>query len=261
MIETLAVVIPAFNEEKYIGSTLDSLYTCNRPNAEINFIVVDNGSSDRTSDAVDQFSKDHPDFPLSLIAEGTKGTGVACNTGFRFGIDQLGAEVIVRTDSDTLVTPDWLRSIEMTFNTSPNAKLTTGPVHPAKDEWYESIDYLAFPLSRGISEAIIGVSQHTLHGRRLLTPGHNMATKASAYDAVGGFPLTSIDDISEDMVFRKKIVKEFGVKSVVFSNEMIVFTSMRRIRQTGYSRLASYYLNRGNKNKRLKASQGVIDIR
>jgi len=261
MAESIAVVIPAYNEEKYIGLTLESLYACALPDSQVNVVVINNVSTDRTDEVVNLFSIDHPDFPLSIIDEPNKGTGIACNTGFRYSIDQLGADIIARTDSDTILSRGWLKVIESTFVENKIARLITGPVKPLRDEWYRAIDSFAFPMSQQISRMLMAPKLHTLPTKRLLTPGHNMATKSSTYETVDGFPASSIDDTNEDIEFRSKVVEKFGLESLDFSDEMIVYTSMRRMRQVGYLGLLSYYGNKSNREKRLKASKGIIDVR
>ena len=73
------VIIPAFNEEAYLASTLDSLqsaaaYLRVRSNVEANFIVVDNNSDDGTA-AVAR------DRGATVVHEPTQGVARARNTG------------------------------------------------------------------------------------------------------------------------------------------------------------------------------------
>jgi glycosyltransferase involved in cell wall biosynthesis len=261
MIERLSVVVPAFNEQDYIGGTLDSLYATQKPSAETSFVIVDNGSTDKTQEVIALFLKEHPDFPLTVLVEAEKGTGSASDTGFSFAIGKQQADIIARTDSDTVVSSGWLRAIEDIFIRRENAKLVTGPVHPLRDRWYKPIDLVAFPLSRAISRGLKEVGLLTIPSKSILTPGHNMATQASAYEAVGGFPRTSIDDTNEDIEYRNRIIEKYGVGSLEFTRTMSVAISMRRNRQVGYLGLFSYYINRGDAERRLRASKGTIDVR
>jgi glycosyltransferase involved in cell wall biosynthesis len=261
MTERMSVVIPAFNEGKCIGATLASLYDCERPNLCTSFIVVDNGSTDNTDEVLRTFALDNPDFPLSIVEELQKGTGYASSTGFEYAIETDGADIVARTDGDTRVSVKWLKAIEESFQERSKTKLVTGPSNPLKDEWYRPIDQVAYPVSRAISRLLKELALPTIPSKRILTPGHNLATLASAYEAVGGFPGSSIDDTNEDIEYRNNIIAKFGVTALEFNRNMSVDTSMRRMRQVGYSGLFAYYVNRGDKEKRSKASDGVIDIR
>src|SRR5436190_11174258 len=51
----VSVIIPAFNAERYIVETLDSLFAQTYPNIEV--IVVDDGSADRTRAIVESYGK------------------------------------------------------------------------------------------------------------------------------------------------------------------------------------------------------------
>ncbi|GAA5060959.1 glycosyltransferase [Nocardia callitridis] len=101
--KTLSVVIPAYNEEQVIGDCLARLTAQLDHIAEI--IVVDNNSTDRTADAVRGFGQHHPS--ITLIDEARQGLVYARNTG----MNAATSDLIARIDADTLVGPDWARTI------------------------------------------------------------------------------------------------------------------------------------------------------
>jgi glycosyltransferase involved in cell wall biosynthesis len=84
----ISVVLPAYNEEISIGSIvlLTRLYVDN-------VIVVDDGSSDRTSEIAKKAGAE------VIVHERNKGKGVALKTGFKAAVE-MGADVIVTMDSD-----------------------------------------------------------------------------------------------------------------------------------------------------------------
>ncbi len=83
------VVIPAFNEEKYIGRVLKKIekYTDQ-------IIVVDDGSRDQTADYAQKVAKYTLSHPLNL------GKGAALKTGCEFAFQNLNAEAVILMDSD-----------------------------------------------------------------------------------------------------------------------------------------------------------------
>ncbi len=91
-----SIVIPAFNESARIPATLHAVADCVRKRgwaAEI--IVVDDGSSDRTADAVRAFAAGAPE--VRLIQNGSnRGKGYSV----RSGILQALGEVVMFTDAD-----------------------------------------------------------------------------------------------------------------------------------------------------------------
>ncbi len=82
------IIIPAYNEEKNISSVLKELLKYN-----YHIVVVDDGSSDKTSHIVNQ-------YPVWLLKHTlNRGQGAALDTGTRFALQQ-GAEYIVHFDGD-----------------------------------------------------------------------------------------------------------------------------------------------------------------
>src|SRR5829696_1051008 len=90
----LIVQIPCFNEEEQLPATLAELPRELDGVDEIEWLVVDDGSSDRTIEVARAHGVDH-------IVRLTNNKGLA--SGFQAGLDaalKLGADVIVNTDAD-----------------------------------------------------------------------------------------------------------------------------------------------------------------
>ena len=95
----LSIVIPAFNEEKRIGNTLEQIVRYFKtPPVRFEVIVVDDGSSDRTSEIAAQKLMDIPSQILRNPTNQGKGFSV------REGVLAAKGETILFTDSD-LSTP------------------------------------------------------------------------------------------------------------------------------------------------------------
>ncbi len=93
----LSVIVPAFNEEAYIGATLESIEEAAArlrasAGAEVEIIVVDNNSSDGTAAAARGMG-------AKVIGEPVQGIARARNAGAR----QATGEVLVFVDADVLV--------------------------------------------------------------------------------------------------------------------------------------------------------------
>ena len=79
MNKVLTVVIPAYNSERFLNTVLDSLLVEDLA-AEMEVIVVDDGSSDRTAAVCEQYCRDWPGT-VRLISQNNRGHGGALNTG------------------------------------------------------------------------------------------------------------------------------------------------------------------------------------
>ena len=97
-----SVVIATYNRAPDLRDTLASLSTL-RPEGPWEVIVVDNNSSDDTRDAVASAGRDFP-APLHYLFEAEQGRSPALNAGIR----AARGEIIVTTDDDVRVEPEWL---------------------------------------------------------------------------------------------------------------------------------------------------------
>lgn len=79
----LSVVIPARNEERYIGRALASVANQTIPLDRLEVVAVANGCTDRTAEVVRTFAAGHPDLAVRLIEVEQAGVAAAKNVGAR----------------------------------------------------------------------------------------------------------------------------------------------------------------------------------
>lgn len=105
---SVSVIIPAFNSEKVISQTIESLRNMNYPQDKLEIIVVDDASRDRTSEVALQHG-------VKLFRrEKTGGCAAAKNTG----VAQAKNEIIAFIDADVTVDENWLRELVRPFMNS-----------------------------------------------------------------------------------------------------------------------------------------------
>ena len=100
---TISVVIPVYNEERYLDRCLTALQTQSLKPDEI--IIVDNNSTDTSI----QIAKQHR---VTVIKETTQGIMPARSKGY----DAVKSDIIARIDADTIVEPDWLERMMAAFD-------------------------------------------------------------------------------------------------------------------------------------------------
>ncbi|WP_295389862.1 glycosyltransferase [uncultured Thiodictyon sp.] len=100
----VAVVVPAFNEEKVIVQTITSLLASDHP-SRFEIIVVDDGSPDATFRVARDTFADDP--RVRVFTEPNAGKPAALN----FGIAQTQAEIIVAMDADTVFARDTISKL------------------------------------------------------------------------------------------------------------------------------------------------------
>lgn len=120
----VTVLIPAYNEEKTIRGTITSLLESEYPDFEI--IVVNDGSTDNTEEAISEFIKDGQ---IRYIKKANGGKASALNRG----IEAAEGEVIIFTDADSFFLPDTISKMVRWFG-DPKIDAVCGndaPLHPS----------------------------------------------------------------------------------------------------------------------------------
>ncbi len=100
-----SVIIPAYNSEKTIAQTLNTLKNQNFPKNKYEIIVVDDGSTDKTVKISKQFG-------VKLFTNPHRGPAWQRN----FGAKKAKGEIILFIDSDCVPSRNWLKEMTKPFN-------------------------------------------------------------------------------------------------------------------------------------------------
>lgn len=123
----ISVVIPCFNEQRYLPACLQSLQRQTFTDFEI--IVIDNNCTDKTVAIARSYG-------VRVVREKVQGMIPARERGF----DTARGAIIARTDADTEVSPTWLADIHAAFHQHPEAVALccglTFPKLPGVFSWY-----------------------------------------------------------------------------------------------------------------------------
>jgi glycosyltransferase involved in cell wall biosynthesis len=101
---TVSVVIPCYNEERFIGQVLENL-AGQYPAALYEIIVVDGMSTDRTREVVAEFVRRRPEIAVRLVDNPARNIPAALN----LGIGEARHELIVRMDAHSLPSENYVR--------------------------------------------------------------------------------------------------------------------------------------------------------
>ena len=247
------VVVPFYNEVKLLRTCLLAL--ANQDDVEFSVVLVDNKSTDESHRIAKEFMNQHPNLNMHLVAENQKGTGAAADTGFRYAIRQ-GAQIIARTDADTMPAANWVRRTKYYFDTK-GARIIGGKLKPRKDEEiYRWWDGIIVPGLIHIAELVprLWHKGDQYNYTMFMIPGLNMAIHAALYEQVGGFPRTSIDTTDEDLEIHLKVRRVIRADQAYFAKDVIVYGSIRKVKAFGYAGILLWYWERRYKPK-------IIDVR
>lgn len=109
----VSVVVPVYNVEKYVDSSIKSLLEQDYDNIQV--IIVDDGSTDSSPAIVDEIEK--RDVRVEVIHTTNKGLGAARNTG----LEKAQGKYITFIDSDDFVTPHGLSKMVETLESTGSA--------------------------------------------------------------------------------------------------------------------------------------------
>lgn len=109
---SISVLIPAYNEEGYVGRTIQSLLNADYPRSKFEIIVIDDGSTDGTLAEAHAFSSD----VVTVLSKKNGGKYSALNYGLLFA----DSEIVVTVDSDSIVGQDALKHLVAPFERQEN---------------------------------------------------------------------------------------------------------------------------------------------
>jgi glycosyltransferase involved in cell wall biosynthesis len=211
----LSFVIPAYNEENYIGKCLDAIIRETAGRKDVEIIVVDNNSSDRT----EAVAKERSD--VIVIKEMRRGANRTRQTGYEASHGDLVAFI----DADTEMPAGWVTKVESDFAKNQKLVCLSGP-------------FIYYDLPRGIRILvkvfyilgyIMYIIGRTLFRTATMVQGGNYTVRRWALDKIGGQDVNIIfygDDT--DLAVR---LSRVGI--VKFSFKVPIRTSGRRLAKEG----------------------------
>lgn len=113
---SVSIVVPVRNGEAEIGSCLASLLRTRYPESRREILVVDNGSTDATSEIVRR-------YPVRCAHEPRRGPSHARNRG----VEESGGDIVAFVDADCVATTGWLRELAAPFR-RPEVQAVAGEI-------------------------------------------------------------------------------------------------------------------------------------
>lgn len=103
MSDFVSIIIPVYNEEKYISQCIDSLLMQDYPTACMEWIFVDGESIDRTTEILSQYQRDYPEL-IFVYTNENKTVPYAMNIGIRAS----KGKYIIRLDAHAEYSLDYI---------------------------------------------------------------------------------------------------------------------------------------------------------
>lgn len=206
-----SIVIPTYNEERYIGELLSKLRTQTLQPKEI--IVADAFSTDKTREIAKSYK-------AKVIDGGLPGPGR------NRGIEKSKTDIVLFLDADVIITEDDFLERAVTEFIERDLSISTAdlwPIHGTKH------DYLAY--------RVYNTYVHLLKNIRPHVPGFFILVKKSLHEEIGGFDETVIFLEDQEYVSRAARRGTFD-----FLTSVVVMASTRRQDRDGRLNMEVKYI-------------------
>lgn len=168
----VSVIIPAYNAERFVAHTLDSVLAQSYRNIEV--IVIDDGSEDRTAQLVKEYIE--KTSRIRLLQQKNLGVAAARN----LGIWEAKGEFIAPLDADDI----WHeQNIERQVNCILAARKTVGLVY----SWSVDIDEFGQLTGCARASRIAGRVYTTLLLHDFIANSSSVLIRKSCFEQVGGY--------------------------------------------------------------------------
>jgi glycosyltransferase involved in cell wall biosynthesis len=206
----ISVVIPTYNEEKYLDKALKSIISGSIAPDEI--IIVDDNSQDRTVEIAISYN-------CKIWKVDKRNIGFARD----FGMKVAKGDILVSTSADVIVDKDWLKNIVESIT---NYDMVFGSILVNSEDKVNV--YTAKILK--ILQAVLWKFGW------VWASADNIAIRKEFYYKIGGFKHINL---GEDIELIKR-AKNFG--KVYYNPNAIIYTSDRRVKKMGKINFLKYYV-------------------
>lgn len=179
----ITVLIPAYNEADSIETTINHVLQSDYPKEKLEVIVINDGSSDNTSNIVKQLLKKYSN--LKLIDKQNSGKADSLN----LGIQKAKGELIAVVDSDSFPAPESLKKLTGFFDNPKMSAVTSFvTVRNKNDNFFakiQSLEYVILGWSRKLLDFVDSV---------YVTNGPLSLYRKSFVIEVGGFDKNTVTE-------------------------------------------------------------------
>jgi succinoglycan biosynthesis protein ExoA len=211
----VSIIVPCYNEQSTIRLMLDAFCNQTFPRHEMEVVIADGMSTDRTRDEVLAFQKDFPELEVHLVDNTLR----SIPSGLNCAIEASRGEIIVRFDAHSKPYPDYVENCVNAHHAGRGDNIGgVWEIHPGAETWVARAIAVGASHPLGVGDAM-----------------YRLAASASEVDTVpfGSYRRTLIEKIggyneslltNEDYEFNARIRKSGGrvwldpaIRSVYFA--------------------------------------------
>lgn len=212
----VTVLIAARNEAESIHLTIEDILAQVYPKELTEIIIVDDHSTDSTANIIRSYANSgvkllqlNEDRALNSYKKKAISEAIALSTG----------ELMVATDADCRMGPNWLSSVVGYFEQEQPVMISSPVNYFEERSLFEHLQTLEFSYLIGVGASFIG------NGRASTCNGANLAYRKDVFYEVGGFK--GIDELAsgDDELLLQKVAARFpGKVGFLKLNDAVVYT-------------------------------------
>ena len=212
----VSVLVAARNEAENIAKTIDALIAQRYDKALTELIFIDDHSTDHTAEIISSYAdrgvqliRLNEDQPLNSYKKKAIQTAIAQATG----------TLMVTTDADCRMGPEWLNTIVSFYETYKYKMISSPVAYFEEKSFFERAQTLEFLYLIGLGASTIGNKKPSTCN------GANLAYEREAFYEVGGFK--GIDDLAsgdDELLLHKMAAKYEGNIGFLKNEDAVVYT-------------------------------------
>jgi len=217
----VSIIVPCYNEQSTIRLLLEAVYAQTYPRDEIEVVIADGCSTDRTREEIMAYSASHPALHCRIVDNPRRIIPAALN----LAIAAASGEYIIRLDAHSMPQPDYVARCVAALEAGVGTNIGgVWDIRPGSSTWIARCIAVAASHRLGVGDAL-----------------YRYATQAGSVDTVpfGAFPKAILEQVG-------------GFNETLLTNEDYEFNT--RIRQSGGTvwldpQIRSVYFARSNLNE------------
>jgi cellulose synthase/poly-beta-1,6-N-acetylglucosamine synthase-like glycosyltransferase len=212
----VTILIAARDEEEKIALTINDILAQDFPKHLTEIIIVDDHSTDRTAEIISSYASQgvkllqlNEDKPLNSYKKKAIAEAINLSTG----------ELMVATDADCRMGPQWLSSIVNYYETRNPVMISSPVTYFEEKSLFENLQTLEFGYLVAMGASFIG------NNKASTCNGANFAYRKDIFYEVGGFK--GIDDLAsgDDELLLQKVAERYADRIAFLKlREAIVYT-------------------------------------
>lgn len=191
----VTVLIAAKNEEILLPGLIESLLKLEYEKKLLEIIIINDRSADSTLNIAQEYARNYEHITVLNITNEIDGLSGKMNA-LAQGIDQSKGELILITDADCLVSPDWVKNYVSYFK--PDVGIVGGLTVLDPVGFFSTIQMLDWLFLQAIAAGTAGI------GLPVTILGNNFSFRKKAYEEAGGFSKIGFS-VTEDLALLNAI--------------------------------------------------------